>query len=155
MTLLNRGLRLTSRANHMITKTPGRIVLLMIVCAVSAASAYGQKRATFTGNWNWAIYGTSKEDLPPAYRDMDLKEVPSYAVDLTLKQKGQRLSGSFGILAHYLARVDEGSFSATINGNRATIKVRSNFGGSATVVLTLNGDKLQWKTIRSTDQNYF
>ncbi len=139
----------------MTTKTLTRLIVLMIVCAISSASAFGQKRASFTGHWNWAIYGTSKEDLPPAYKDMDLKEVPAWALDVTLKQRGQRLSGSFGIVAHYLARVDEGSFSTTIKGNRATIKLKSNFGGSATVMLTLKGDKLAWKVIRSTDQNYF
>jgi hypothetical protein len=139
----------------MTTRTLTRSILLIFAVVTICASAFGQKPATFTGNWNWAIYGKSKEDLPPAYRNMDLKEVPAYAIDLTLKQRGQRLSGSFGIVAHYLARVDEGSFVTTIKGNRATIKVTSNFGGSATAVLTLKGNKLLWKTIRSTGQNYF
>ena len=132
-----------------------RLILLAAACATISASAFGQKRASFTGNWNWAIYATSKEDLPPAYKDMDLKEVPAWALDVTLKQRGQRLSGSFGIVAHYLARVDEGSFKTTIKNNRAVVKLTSNFGGSATVSLTLKGDKLIWKVIRSTGQNYF
>jgi hypothetical protein len=124
-------------------------------CAIGSVSTFGQKATSFTGNWNWVVYGTNKEDLPPAYRNMSLKEVPAYAIDLTLKQRGQKLSGSFGIVAHYLARVDEGRFTATIQGNRATVKLTSNFGGSATVVLTLKGNKLAWKTIRSKDTNYF
>ncbi len=135
--------------------TPTRFTLLAAAFVMICGSAFGQKLAGFTGNWNWAIYGKNKEDLPPAYRNMELKEVPAYAIDVTLKQRGQRLSGSFGIVAHYLARVDEGSFTTTIKGNRATIKVTSNFGGSATVVLILKGNKLLWKTMRSTGQNYF
>jgi hypothetical protein len=139
----------------MITKTLTKLILLAIACVTISASAVGQQRPTFTGHWNWAIYGTSKEDLPPAYRGMDLKEVPAYAIDLTLKQRGQRLSGTFGILARYLAHVDEGSFATTIKGNRATVKLTSNFGGSATVALTLKGNNLTWKVTRSTGQNYF
>jgi len=127
-----------------------KIIFLVLAVTVCAVPALGQKQANFIGHWNWAIYATSK---PPAYKDMDLKEVPAWALDVTIKQRGQRLSGSFGIVAH--ARVDEGSFSTTINGNRATIKLRSNFGGSAIVMLTLKGDQLAWKVIRSTDQNYF
>src|SRR4051812_4416886 len=120
----------------MIIKIIIRVALLVVVCGTISTSAYAQKQASFTGNWNWAIYGTSKEDLPPAYRNMDLKEVPAYAIAVTLKKRGQRLTGSFGIVAHYLARVDEGDFTATIKGNSVTVKVSSNFGGSATVLLT-------------------
>src|ERR1051325_5901257 len=98
----------------MTTRILTRSILLAVACVTMCASAFGQKPATFAGNWNWAIYGKSKEDLPPAYRNMDLKEVPAYAIDLTLKQRGPRLSGTWGIVAHYLARVDEGSFVTTI-----------------------------------------
>jgi hypothetical protein len=137
-------------------KTLGKFILLIIVCGMVAASASAQKRAkTFTGNWDWAIYAKDKSELPPAYRDMDLKEVPAYAVDLTLRQKGKRLTGSFGIVARYLARVDEGDLAATLIGNRATVRLTSNFGGSATIVLTLRGNQLFWKVIRSNGENYF
>ena len=140
----------------MVVKALRKFILLTIVCGAVTGSAFAQKRAkTFTGNWNWAVYGKDKSDLPPAYRDMDLKEVPAYAVDLTLRQRGKRLKGSFGIVARYLARVDEGDFATTVTGNRATIKLTSNFGGSATVVMTLQGNKLLWKVIRSTGENYF
>jgi hypothetical protein len=132
-----------------------RVALLTVVCGTISTSAFAQKRASFTGKWNWAMYGTSKDDLPPAYRNMDLKEVPAYAIDVMLKQRGQRLTGSFGIVAHYLARVDEGDFTATVKGNRVTLKVTSNFGGSATVVLTVDRNQLRWKTIRSKGTNYF
>jgi hypothetical protein len=137
-------------------KTLGKVILLTIVCATVAASAFAQKRPkTFTGSWNWAIYAKDKSELPPAYRDMDLKDVPAYAVDLTLRQRRKRLTGSFGILARYLARVDEGDLATTLRGNRATVRLTSNFGGSATVVVTLEGNKLLWKVIRSKGENYF
>lgn len=133
-----------------------KFFLLVIVCSAVTGSAFAQKRAkTFTGKWNWAVYGTDKSDLPPAYQDMELKEVPAYAVHLTLRQRGKRLTGSFGVLARYLARVDEGDITTTVNGNRATVRLTSNFGGSATVVMTLQGDKLLWKVIRSKGENYF
>jgi hypothetical protein len=134
----------------------GKLILLAIVCSACSGSAFAQKRTkTFTGSWNWAVYGKDKSELPPAYRDMDLKEVPAYAVDLTLRQRGKRLTGSFGIVARYLARVDEGDLATTLTGNRATVKLSSNFGGSATVVMTLRGNKLLWKVIRSNGENYF
>lgn len=121
-------------------------------------TATAQKRAAssgFDGKWNWAVYAKDKSDLPPAYRDMKLREVPAYALDLTLRRKGNRLRGEYGLLARYLARVDEGSFATTITGGSARISLRSNFGGSATVVLTLRGDKLLWRTIRSSGEAYF
>lgn len=140
----------------MTTGAPHKLILLVIVCSAVTGSAFAQKRArTFTGNWNWAIYGKDKSDLPPAYRDMDLKEVPAYAVHLTLRQRGTRLTGTFGVLARYLARVDEGDLATTIRGNRATVRLTSNFGGSATIVMILQGNKLMWKVVRSSGENYF
>ncbi len=137
----------------------GLLLLLsiaLLLCAAQTATA--QKRGSargFQGSWNWAVYAESKDDLPPAYRSMELKEVPAYALDLTLKQRGNRLSGTYGILARYLAKIDEGNFTARIVNGSARFRLRSNHGGSATVVLTLRGDKLQWKTIRSTGEAYF
>ena len=113
-------------------------------------------RANWQGHWNWAIYAKDKSELPPAYRDAeDVREIPSYALDLTLRRRGNRLSGSWGLLARYLARVDEGDIAATIKGNRATVRLASNFGGTATIVLTLRGDRLSWKLINSRGTNYF
>ena len=137
-------------------KTLRKLILLTIVFVTITASAFAQKRSQpFTGNWNWATYAKDRDELPPAYRDMDLKEVPAYAVDLTLKQRGNRLRGSFGVVARYLARVDEGSFATTVRGNRATLRLTSNFGGAATVVLRLKGNRLVWRVIRTTGENFF
>ncbi|HEY6802160.1 MAG TPA: hypothetical protein VI306_01155 [Pyrinomonadaceae bacterium] len=124
--------------------------LLFASIAVNA-----QSRRSFHGNWNWAEYATDESELPPAYQNMDLKDVPRYAVDLTIKQRGNKISGDFGIVARYLARVDEGSFSGTIKGSTVTFRVKSNFGGSATIQLTLRNNKLTWKNLKSSGQMYF
>lgn len=129
------------------------VVLLAMAAEVSAQSVASGR---WQGHWNWAIYAKDKSELPPAYRDVeDVREIPAYALDLTLRKRGNRLSGSWGLVARYLARVDEGDLAATINGNRATIRLHSNFGGAATIQLTLRGDKLHWKLIRSSGENFF
>ena len=128
--------------------------LLLTAAQVPSAQSRGAARG-FQGSWNWAVYAESKDELPPAYQSMELKEVPAYALDLTLKQSGNRLSGTYGLLARYLAKVDEGSFNARVVNGRAQFRLRSNHGGSATVVLTLRGDRLHWRTIRSDGENYF
>ena len=128
------------------------IALALLLGVAHSASA---QRRGFQGSWNWAVYAESKDDLPPAYRNMELHEVPAYALHLTLRQRGNRLSGTFGVLARYLAKIDEGSFNARIVNGRARLRLTSSHGGSATVVLTLRGDKLIWKRTRSTGDNYF
>ena len=128
-------------------------LLLIALCVTTAVAQKSQPG--FSGDWNWAIYAKDKSELPPAYQSMELHEVPAYALDLTLKRKGNRLTGSFGLVARYLARVDEGDFATTISGNTAVIKLRSNFGGSATVRLRLTGNSLTWKVLRSSGQNFF
>ena len=136
-----------------LTRSP--LVLLIIVFASVGHALQAQNRRPFSGDWNWAIFATDKSELPRGYQSMDLKEVPQFAVDLTIKQKGNKITGEFGILARFLARVDEGSFSATIKGSIVRFRVESNFGGSATIQLTLRGNKLLWKRIKSTGDMYF
>jgi len=143
------------------TKSAQRKVFLVILCGVllsivPLATAQGRGNANWRGHWNWAIYAKDKSELPPAYRETEnVKEIPAYALDLTLRQRGNRLSGSWGLLARYLARIDEGDMAATIKGNQATVRLTSNFGGSATIRLTLRGDRLLWKLIRSSGENFF
>jgi hypothetical protein len=133
-----------------------RFLFSLLVVALLVTTAAAQKsQSGFSGNWNWAIYAKDKSELPPAYQSMELNEVPAYALDLTLRRKGNRLTGSFGLVARYLARVDEGDFTTTITGNTAVLKLKSNFGGSATVRLRLSGNNLSWKVIRSRGENFF
>jgi len=84
-----------------------------------------------------------------------LKEVPRYALDLTFKEKGRRVSGTWGLLARFLARVDEGSFKTTSKGNVITVRLNSNFGGSATIQMTLRGNSLYWKRLNYKGEIYF
>lgn len=133
--------------------------LLLVVAALAAArdaSAQGRAAAAgFRGDWNYAVYATDKSELPPAYREMDLKEVPQYAIDLHIRQSGNRLKATCGVVAHYLARVDECDFTATVRNGAAQFSLKSNFGGSATVRLTLRGDTLRWKTVRRIGESYY
>ena len=144
------------------TASAQRTIRLVILCGVLLSivpQTTAQSRGTsanWRGHWNWAIYAKDKSELPPAYQEVeDVKEIPAYALDLTLRQRGNRLSGSWGLVARYLARVDEGDMSATIKGNQATVRLTSNFGGSATIRLTLRGNRLSWKLIRSSGENFF
>lgn len=133
---------------------PGKFLsLFLLLVACSTVSA--QSRNPFQGEWNWAVYATDKSELPPAYQNMELNEVPQYALDLTLKQKGNRVTGTWGLLARFLARVDEGSFNGTVVGNTLQIRLKSNFGGSATVKLTLKADSIQWRRVKYKGHMYF
>jgi hypothetical protein len=134
---------------------------LMLALLVSGSpSGFAQRRAAararaFEGSWNWAVYAESKDELPPAYRDMEIKEVPAYALDITIKQRGNRLSATCGVLARYLARIEDCGFDAVVRNNTALVKLDSGFGGSATVRLTLSGDRLRWKVLKSKGENYY
>ncbi len=131
-------------------------VLFAISPPLTAEVGAQTRNAGWQGHWNWAIYANDKSELPPAYRDTEnIREIPAYALDLTLHRRGNRLSGSWGLLARYLARIDEGDIDATIKGNRATLRLTSNFGGSATILLTLRGNKLDWRLIKSSGENFF
>jgi len=133
--------------------------LMLAPLLLAAPAGHAQKRAAkpraFEGSWNWAIYAESKDELPPAYRDMEIREVPAYALDMTIKQRGNRLTATCGILARYLARIEDCDFDAVVKNNTALVKLGSSFGGSATVRLTLSGERLRWKVVRSRGENYY
>ena len=139
-------------------KTSLPFLVLALLVSV-APSSLAQRRAAsaraFEGSWNWAVYAESKDELPPAYRDMEIREVPAYALDLTIKQRGNRLTATCGVLARYLARIEDCGFDAVLNNNTALVKLDSSFGGSATVRLTLNGGRLRWKVLKSKGENYY
>ena len=130
------------------------IFLLASVYAQATAQTANRRRP-FQGEWHWAVYAKDKSELPPAYQSMELHEVPAYALDLTLKQRGNRVTGSYGILARYLARVDQGTFTVTAKGRTLNIRLRSNFGGTATVTLSVNSDTLTWQAAKTSGENYF
>jgi len=132
------------------------LTFLSFVVFASAREAAAQGRAaSFRGDWNYAVYAKDKSELPPAYQDMKLEEVPQFAIDITIKQTGNRLRATCGIVARYLARVEECDFTATVRNGAAQFRLGSSFGGSATVRLTISGDKLRWQTLRRTGTSYY
>ncbi len=135
------------------------LALLAFGSHTNARTHATQKRTaaarSFAGDWNWAVYAESQDELPPAYRSMSVKEVPSYALDITIKQRGNRLTATCGVLAHFLARVDECDFDAVVRNGSALVNLKSNFGGSATVRLTLQPDGLRWKLVKSRGENFY
>lgn len=141
-----------------------RLPLLVLLSLLSLASlaapreAAAQRRAAadgFGGEWNYAVYAKDKSELPPAYQSMELEQVPQFAIDISIRQSGNRLRATCGIVARYLARVEECDFTATVRNGSAQFRLRSSFGGSATIVLTRSGDKLRWKTVRRAGQSYY
>src|SRR5215217_4137805 len=125
---------------------PLSLALLSLLAFASAREAAAQTRpAAFRGDWNYAVYAKEKSELPPAYQDMKLEEVPQFAIDITVKQTGNRLRATCGIVAHYLARVEDCDFTATVRNGAARFRLTSSFGGSATVKLTLSGGGLRWQ----------
>jgi hypothetical protein len=86
---------------------------------------------------------------------MRLEEVPAFAIDITIKQTGNRLRATCGIVARYLARIEDCGFTATVRNGAAQFRLPSGFGGTATVKLTLRDGKLRWQTLRRTGVSYF
>jgi hypothetical protein len=135
-------------------------LLMLALLLFGSPSSFAQRRAAararaFEGSWNWAVYAESKDELPPAYRDMEIREVPAYALDMTIRQRGNRLSATCGVLARYLAKIEDCGFDAVVKNNTALVRLDSSFGGSATVRLTLSGGRLRWKVLKSRGENYY
>lgn len=137
---------------------PLLLPLLAFALLSSAQTAAAQTRPAvrdFRGSWNYATYAQDKSELPPAYREMELEQVPQYAIDLTIKQTGNRLRATCGIVARYLARIEECDFTATVRNGAAQFRITSSFGGSATVKLTLSPEGLRWQTLRRSGASYY
>jgi hypothetical protein len=139
-----------------------RFLLLLSLLALASlfpardAAAQGRANASgFRGDWNYAVYAKDKSELPPAYQSMKLEEVPQYAIDITIRQSGNRLRATCGIVARYLARIEDCGFSAAIRNGAAQFNLRSSFGGTATVRLTLQDGTLRWKTLRRRGESYY
>jgi hypothetical protein len=62
-------------------------LLILIVVAITThnTDATAETRITnFAGLWTWALYAEDKNELPPAYRNLPLQEVPAYSLDLDI-----------------------------------------------------------------------
>jgi len=137
------------------TRSLLRLGLLLIVALVCGVTTFAQRGASFQGEWEWAVYATSRDQLPPAYRNERLKDVPGAAVYLKLKQRGNKLTGEYSASRRYLAKLEEGDLSAVVKGNTAQLELTSGFGGTVTVRLTLQRNRIHWKTTRADGEHYF
>ena len=140
-----------------------RLLLLLSLLALASlshagdAAAQGRADASgFRGDWNYAVYAKDKGELPPAYQGMRLEEVPQYAIDITIRQRGGRLRATCGIAARFLAKIDDCGFTANVRNGAAQFRLKSSFGGTSVIRLTVRGDRLYWKVIRRDDgESYF
>ena len=129
--------------------------LLCLAFALSGAANAQSRRANFQGQWEWADYATSRDELPPAYRNEPLRDVPRASLYLKLKQRGKQLTGEYDASRRFLARLEDGEVDALVKGNTAELDLQSGFGGKVTVQLTLSGKRLHWKLIKSDGEHYF
>ncbi len=131
-------------------------ISVMLLAQGALAQAHAQGAGGFAGDWEAIEYPTSRDELPPAYKDLPLREVPRFSLNLTIRQRGNRLTGDYGGTARYLARLEEGgTFRTTARGNSARLRVESGFGGHATALLTLRGNRLYWKIVEQQGEHYF
>jgi hypothetical protein len=135
------------------------LLLSLLACALlGATQTNAQTRpaaAVFRGEWNYAVYAKERAELPPAYQGMELEQVPQFAIDITIRQTGNRLRATCSIVARYLARVEDCDFTATVRNGAAQFRLTSSFGGSATVKLTPSGEGLRWQTLRRNGVSYY
>ena len=132
-----------------------RLVLFLILVVATASGALAQRAHSFQGEWEWAVYAKSRDELPPAYRDERLKDVPGAAIYLKIKQRGNKLTGEYSGSRRFLARLEDGEFDSIVKGKVAKLELVSGFEGTLTVLLTLKGNRLHWKTIKSEGEYYF
>jgi hypothetical protein len=109
----------------------------------------------FQGHWQWALYAQSKSELPPALRDMDLKDVPRYSLTLDLEEKGETLTGRYAATANFLTKIEDGSFATPVKTKAVRVNLESTFGGKVTVELTLEGNELYWTIMVAEGEHYF
>jgi hypothetical protein len=132
-----------------------RLPLLVIVVLVGGATTLAQRANSFQGEWEWAVYAKSRDELPPMYRNEHLKDVPAAAVYLKLKQRGNKLTGEYSASRRYLAKLEDGDLGAIVKGKTVRLELTSGFGGNVTVLLSVRGNRLHWKTIKSDGEHYF
>jgi hypothetical protein len=123
--------------------------------AFPAASQAQSRPANFQGQWEWVVYAKSRDELPPAYRNERVRDVPAASVFLDLKQRGKKLTGDYDASRRFLAKLEEGEVDAVVKGNSVELELQSGFGGKITVRLTLSGKRLHWKVIKSDGAEHY
>lgn len=137
------------------TRLLGRLLFLVILLVAFGVPALAQSAKPFQGEWEWAVYARSQDELPPAYHNERLKDVPGAAIYLKIKQRGNKLTGEYSGSDRFLARLEDGEIDATAKGNTTELELTSGFGGTVTVRLTLRGNRLHWKLTKSEGEYYF
>lgn len=129
----------------------------IIVAAYSAAApvTQAQTRTNFSGEWQWAVYAKSRDELPPIYRNEKLRDVPAAEIYLIIKQRGNKLTGEYYGSRRFLARLEEGDVDTRVKKNVAMLELASGFGGKLKVRLTLRGKRIHWKAIMIEGEHYF
>ena len=137
------------------TRLFSRVVVLVILLLAFGVTAMAQRAKPFQGEWKWVVYPQSRSELPPAYRNERLRDVPRAEIYLKIKQRGNRLTGEYSGNDRYLAKLEDGEFDAIVKGNTAELELTSGFNGTMTVRLTLVGNRIHWKAIKSDGEFYF
>jgi hypothetical protein len=137
------------------TRLIRRLAYLALFAVAFCLPVLAQSARPFQGEWKWAVYATSRSELPPAYRDAPLREIPGAAIYLKIEQRGNKLTGEYSGSRRFLARLEDGDFDAIAKGNTATLELTSGFNGTVTVRLTVQGNRLHWKLIKEEGEHYF
>jgi hypothetical protein len=137
----------------MIRNHSRRLLLLSLIVFAGSIAAHAQR--PFQGEWEWAVYAKSRSELPPAYRNEPLRDVPGASVWLKLKQRGNKLTGEYSASRRYLAKLEEGDLEAVSKGKIALLELASGFGGKLTVKISVTGNRLHWQVIKEEGEHYF
>lgn len=135
------------------------LTLLVLMAQSLSQHAVAQRHSVtsgFRGSWEWAIYARSSRDLPPAYRDMSVQDVPERFLGVTLYRRGNRLTGLVESGERFLAKVElDVRFRTIIRGNVAQLTLESGHGGTITATMTLRRNALYWRIIWEQGEHYF
>lgn len=137
------------------TRLLRRFFYLATVAVALSVPALAQSAKPFQGEWEWAVYAKSRSELPPAYRNEPLKDVPGAAIYLKIKQRGHKLTGEYSASRRFLAKLEDGEFDALAKGNTAEFELTSGFNGTVTVRFTVQGNRLHWKLTKQAGEHYF
>ncbi|HEX8398431.1 MAG TPA: hypothetical protein VF644_13445 [Pyrinomonadaceae bacterium] len=136
------------------------LILIVVVCfgtTIKVSAQNSNKQVKFEGEWNWAVYGKNKSQMPPDFRDdpaFKIEDVPQDALDISIERKGSKIIGTLTSLSQFNAYIDDTKFRGIIKDNIAEIKLKSNFGGTVVVELKIEGDNLYWKKISQKGENW-
>lgn len=137
------------------TRLVHRLAFLALLTIAFSVPAFAQRAKPFQGEWKWAFYAKSRSELPPAYRDAPLREIPGAAIYLNIKQHGNKLTGEYSGSRRFLAKLEDGDFDAIAKNNTALLELTSGFNGTVTVRLTVQGNRMHWKLIKQNGEHYF